>query len=43
MEPDCKRQHPYGLTYAGIYYSAVGLKTLGFPLAGTTLFKQSPL
>ncbi len=24
-------------------YSAVGLKTVGFPLAGTTLFKQSPL
>ncbi len=24
-------------------YSAVGLKTVGFPLAGTTVFKQSPL
>ncbi len=25
------------------HYSAVGLKTVGFPLAGTTVFKQSPL
>ncbi len=24
-------------------YSAVGLKTVSFPLAGTTVFKQSPL
>ncbi len=24
-------------------YSAVGLKTVGFPLAGTSVFKQSPL
>ncbi len=25
------------------HYSAVGLKTIVFPLAGTTVFKQSPL
>ncbi len=24
-------------------YSVVGLKTVDFPLAGTTVFKQSPL
>ncbi len=25
------------------FYSAVGLKTVAYPLAGTTVFKQSPL